>query len=258
LGRCPLEATGRRFPLLIKLLDCAEWLSLQVHPSDEQAQALEGRGQFGKTEAWHILEAAPGAKLIAGLRPGLDAAAVGAAIRSQRVLADSLHHAVQPGDTLLIPPGVIHALGPGLLLYEIQQSSDITYRVYDWDRPVSEARPLHIEKSLQVVDPAAQVRVQPLAGGAPGFTRLAQCAYFTLESLRLDGQPAALSPDGISFHALTVIEGRVEVAAEGGPACRLERLESLLVPAACAGYTLTAQGAARLLLASAPGRTISD
>jgi len=115
LGSRPVRETGTRFPLLIKLLDCARWLSVQVHPNDEQAARLEGPGMFGKTEAWYIIEADPGAKLLAGLKPGLTAEELEEAVRGGTIVDWMNHHTVKAGDTIFIRPGTVHALGPGLL-----------------------------------------------------------------------------------------------------------------------------------------------
>jgi mannose-6-phosphate isomerase len=161
LGRTVYQRTGSRFPLLIKLLDCADWLSLQVHPNDEQARRLEGPDQFGKTEAWHILEADPGASLLFGLRPGTDQEQLQAAVTGGTILDLVQSHQVQQGDTVFIRPGMIHALGPGLLIYEVQQTSNITYRVFDWNRPAAAGRKLHIAESLEVLDPQAEARIVP-------------------------------------------------------------------------------------------------
>lgn len=253
LGQAVIAKTGQRFPLLIKLLDCAEWLSLQVHPDDEQAVRLEGAGHFGKTEAWHILEADPGAELLGGVKPGLSPREVREAIRAGKPLVDCMQRLqVESGDSLFIPAGMIHALGPGLLLYEIQQTSDITYRVYDWDRPASAGRKLHIEQSLQVADPGLTgklVRSQPLADGEKRL--LMSSPYFNLEIYA--GEKNALLQDTRerSFHALTVIAGQAEIQGQDW-ALRLSRFESAVVPAAAGSYQVTPQGSARLLLASAP------
>ena len=134
LGTRAIAQTGSRFPVLVKILDCAQWLSLQVHPNDEQAQRLEGESFFGKTEAWHVLEAEPNAKLVAGIKPNISAVQLTSAIqsKSEAILELVEMVEVEAGDTLFMNPGTIHALGPGMLIYEIQQTSDLTYRVYDW------------------------------------------------------------------------------------------------------------------------------
>lgn len=248
LGRKVARRTGGRFPLLIKLLDCAQWLSLQVHPNDAQAHALEGAGQNGKTEAWHILQAEPQAQIIAGLRQAVSAAALAQAVRSggMRDLVQFLP--VGEGDTVFMPAGTIHALGPGMLVYEVQQSSDITYRVYDWDRPLTAGRALHIEKSLAVADPAAVGQVVPLLRKSNRQT-LAYCAYFTLEHLSLQAE-TTFNTGGESFHALTVIEGAVDLVTSGA-VCRLNRFDTALVPASCGAYRLNPNPSTRVLLAKA-------
>ena len=132
---------------------------------------LEGPGYFGKTEAWHVLDAAPGAQLIAGMRPGTTAAALAAAIRDGTILDCVQYQAVRAGDTVFMPARTIHALGPGLLIYEVQQTSDLTYRVFDWNRPATPGRALHIEKSLAVADPSAAAPARPAPRSRPGSGR---------------------------------------------------------------------------------------
>jgi mannose-6-phosphate isomerase len=146
--------------LLVKLLDPAAWLSVQVHPNDEQARRMVGPREFGKTEAWYFLAAEVGAQIMVGVRPGVDGARLAAAIREGRILEVAHQVAVHDGDAILIPAGTLHALGPGLLLYEVQQASDTTYRIYDWDRPQSAGRQLHIEESAQVTLPVGPTEVR--------------------------------------------------------------------------------------------------
>lgn len=249
LGTVPFRRTGSRFPLLIKLLDCADWLSLQVHPNDEQAVQLEGEGQFGKTEAWHILNTEPGAALLCGLRPGSGPEQLSQAIR-QGGLVDLMERLeVQKGDTVFIRAGTIHALGPGLLLYEVQQSSNLTYRVYDWDRPATPERPLHIDKSLAVADPTASGKAVPLPSLKDGQpVEIARCEYFTLQVVAGQERTTFLSPAGQSFHALTIIEG--EAAVEGpGWGFKLGLYETLLIPASIPAYRLEPRGVYKVLVA---------
>ena len=251
LGRRAVAQTGTRFPLLIKLLDTADWLSVQVHPNDEQAVRLEGPGHAGKTEAWHILTAEPDARLICGPRPGTSRDALAAAIRDGS-LADLLHYQpVGAGDTILMRAGTVHALGPGLLLYEVQQTSDITYRVFNWNRPATAGRALHVEQSLAVIEPAAVGRVEPAPPPAAGtVVPLTTCEYFTLTRLAADEAPLALDPAGESFHALTVIEGAAEVAGAGWRH-RLAPYETLIIPAAGGRYTIEPRPRLRALVSSA-------
>lgn len=240
LGERPLRQTGRRFPLLIKLLDCAQWLSLQVHPNDEQAARLEGPGLFGKTEAWHVLEAAAGARLIAGMKPEVNAAQLAEAIRGGTITELTQYLEVHAGDSVFMPPGTIHALGPGLLIYEVQQTSDLTYRVYDWGRPQTEKRKLHIEKSLAVANPQASAPAIPLPPLGDGERyRAVQCPYFTLEVLAAQTRPIPLDTAGQTFHAITVIQGRARLSACGG-GWELGRFETAVIPAACGTYQIEA------------------
>ncbi len=250
LGRLPWQRTGSRFPLLIKLLDCAQWLSLQVHPNDEQALRLEGEGYFGKTEAWHILEAAPGAQLIAGCQTGVAPAALAEAVRRGAALDIAQRLTVQGGDTLFMPPGTLHALGPGLLIYEVQQTSDLTYRVYDWGRPETPARPLHLEKSLAALDAARRVEVKPAPRPEDGTRQtLVSCPYFTLEWLSARPAAHALDTAGETFHALTVIAGGATLEA-GTERLELAQYHSALVTAAAGAYRLLPREGCRLLKAS--------
>lgn len=253
LGEAVFRRTGARFPVLIKLLDCADWLSVQVHPNDEQAVALEGPGQFGKTEAWHILSAEPEARLIAGVRPGAEPTAIARAIRAGSILEWVQYHPVRAGDTVFMPAGTLHALGPGLLLYEVQQTSDITYRVFDWNRPASAGRALHIEQSVAVTDATATGQPSALpALRADDQCALVQCNYFTLDLIVGRDEAVSLDTGGQSFQALTVIEGRAVVVC-GAEAVTLQRFETVIVPAAGGASQLRPNGACRVLRARAPG-----
>ena len=168
------EELGGEFPLLVKLLFPAEKLSVQVHPDDAQAKALgETRG---KTECWYVLDAEPGAGVALGLKPGVDAAAVKAAIADGTLESLVEFVPVSVGDMLFVEPGTVHAIGPGVVLLETQQTSDVTYRLYDYGRP----RELHLEKGLQVI------KSKTAAGKVPpkvidGFTRLIEHKYFVVD-----------------------------------------------------------------------------
>jgi mannose-6-phosphate isomerase len=248
LGRRGAASASGRFPLLIKLLDAADWLSVQVHPDDEQAARLEGADQLGKTEAWHILEAEPGGRVIAGLQPGATRQRLERAIRDGTLLELARYLEVRPGDTIFNRAGLVHALGPGLLLYEVQQSSDITYRVWDWNRPSSAARPLHLERSLAVVRLEAQAEVTP-ASAADGGRPLTSCRYFALE--RYGANAARLEP-GDSFHAVTVVEGAALLRGDGWSE-ELGRFEGAVVPAEAGPYRIEGRGGAyRALVARVP------
>ena len=143
-----------RFPLLIKIIDAAQPLSVQVHPNDEQAQALEGQPR-GKTEAWYILHAEPGAKVYAGFKPGVDRATFLSEFHAGRI--ENTLHSFEPkaGECIYLPAGTVHAAGAGLTIFEVQQTSDITYRLHDWgrvDAKTGKPRELHIEKAIECLD----------------------------------------------------------------------------------------------------------
>jgi len=250
LGAKAIRQTGTRFPLLIKLLDCAQWLSLQVHPNDEQAVALEGPGQFGKTEAWHILDAKPDATLIAGLKPDTSSERLANSIRDGTIIENVQYAAVEPGDTVFMPAGTLHALGPGLLVYEVQQTSNWTYRVYDWGRPQTEARPLHIDKSIQVTQAGfAAPIIPPPSCPDGGQERLIGCNYFTLEMLCASTSTIALDTKGESFHAITVIEGRAKLQA-GDEILQLDKFQTAVIPASTGSYQFVPLTGCRALKSS--------
>ncbi len=251
LGKTVLERRGPKFPLLIKLLDCHQWLSLQVHPNDQQAMELEGPGANGKTEAWYFLESQPDSQIVAGLRPGTDAAKLEAAIRGGTIQDLSNYIPIHAGDTVFMQAGTIHALGPGLMVYEVQESSDFTYRVFDWGRPQTSGRVLHIDKSLAVARPDASGEAVPTPELKDGEGRiLCESEYFTLELLNSEKNEVKLNTLGRSFHAITVIEGVARLCCEREK-LRLCCYESVLVPASTGAYSLQPEeGGFRALKAS--------
>lgn len=143
--------TGEAFPLLVKIIDARDALSLQVHPNEKTALLTGGEP---KTEMWHILEAAPGSAIWAGIKPGTTAQMLEDAIKDGSLADLLVKHAVHPGETYFIPGGTVHAIGAGVKIFEVQQSSNTTYRLYDWNRknPDGTSRELHIEKGLLSID----------------------------------------------------------------------------------------------------------
>jgi mannose-6-phosphate isomerase len=251
LGEKVVARTGIRFPLLIKLLDCAQWLSLQVHPNDEQAIQLEGAGQFGKTEAWHVLETQPDSKLIAGLKTGTGLTEMANAIRNGTITEYAQYAAVSQGDTIFMPAGTLHALGPGLLIYEVQQTSDWTYRVYDWGRPETETRHLHIEKSIEVIRPDFTAPIIPMPVYGDGTQHeLVKCNYFTLELLAATSQSIQLDTHEETFHTVTVIEGKARLQT-GDESVVLEKFQTALIPASLGKYQFQPMENCRALKSSA-------
>lgn len=250
LGAKTTARTGTRFPLLIKLLDCAQWLSLQVHPNDQLAVELEGPDQFGKTEAWHILEAKPDAKLIAGLKPDTPPEKVAKSIRDGTVIDHVQYVEVRQGDTVFMPAGTLHALGPGLLIYEVQQTSDWTYRVYDWGRPATEKRPLHIDKSIRATRTDFKAPIIPPPTVSDGTRHvLVECEYFTLELLSAASNSIELDTKSECFHALTLIEGRALLNV-GDERVELEKFQTAVVPAQVGSYQFQPLTECRVLKSS--------
>ncbi len=242
-----------RWPLLAKLLDCADWLSVQVHPNDEQARRLAGPKESGKAEAWYFLETAPNARILMGVKRDVSASELDLAIREGRAGEVCAEITVREGEAVLIPAGTLHALGPGLFLYEIQQQSDITYRAYDWGRPQSEGRQLHIVESAAVASTAGpEPRRRPSPPESGGVETAVECPYFRLEMGRVTKTRLDLETGGRSFHFLTAIDEPLKLSV-AGENLRLDRYETALVAASVGTYGVAAlSGRASFLRSSVP------
>jgi mannose-6-phosphate isomerase len=252
-GRC---AGGGSFPWLVKYLDAGDWLSVQVHPDDESARRL-WPGEGGKTEAWFVLAAEPGSKVYAGLLPGVDERVLRRHL-GEGTVAECLHSfRPEPGDCLFLPAGTVHAVGGGVLLAEVQQTSDATFRLFDWGRRDAQgrARALHVEQSLACIDwragPARPVRARGYPAG-PGSVRqrLAASRYFELDYVR-EGAAFALGGSG-RLQAVLALHGRGVLETAEGPQA-LAAGDTLLLPAVMPEATCRPEGPLGLLLASLPG-----
>lgn len=228
-------ASGGRFPLLVKLLDAREKLSLQVHPPAALAAALGGEP---KTEMWYVAEADPGASIYVGLRRGVTRGEFSQRI-SDGTVADCFHRVpIQAGDTMFLPSGRVHAIGGGCVIFEIQQNSDTTYRVFDWNRVGLDGQPreLHVEASLRCIDFADfepdLVRATPASVGDCVVTRLADDPLFQVEHWRGAAAVLPCAERCLIIGALAPMRvgggGREVSLAAGGfaliPAC-LEQVE---------------------------------
>lgn len=236
MGPAAVGANGARFenfPVLIKFIDAKEPLSIQVHPSDEYA--LEVEKEYGKTEMWYVMDCEPGASLYFGVNREVSREEFARRIEDNTLLEVLNKVDVHPGDVFFIESGTIHAIGGGILICEIQQNSNCTYRVYDYGRVGADGRPreLHVEKALAVskLSPSDTGDKQGAEEAIPGGTvkLLASCRYFTTRRYRVETQ-AALELDGSTFASVVVTEGSGSVAGpentvEFGPA------DSLFVPA---------------------------
>lgn len=200
------------FPILIKFIDAAKDLSVQVHPDDEYARKYEN--DRGKTEMWYVLDAEPRAELVYGFEHPVSEGILRAAVESGN-LAKHLHHVkVHKGDTFYIPAGTVHAIGAGLLIAEIQESSNLTYRVYDYDRvgPDGKKRELHFDKAVEVMDmkPAIDIRQKSrVIRHYPGCSRevICRCQYFEAEKIQCSGNfEFTVRPE--SYQVLLCVEGQ--------------------------------------------------
>ncbi len=223
LGTYIWQKYGTHFPLLIKLIDANDNLSVQVHPSDAMAAKLEGAGESGKTEMWVVLEAKPDAKLLYGFKKEVTPQAFAKAIEEQK-LEDLVNWVpVQKRDAFFIPAGTLHAIGAGILLAEIQQNSDTTYRVYDFGRLGLDGKPreLHVEKALQVTDLHSS-QGREYANLETGIL----CPYFKTWRHTLQGE-YRLQLEADRFEILMVLEGSGSLS--GRP---FKAGDSILLPAA--------------------------
>ena len=231
------------FPLLLKLIDASESLSVQVHPDDPYAHANEN-GKLGKTEAWLILDAPEGSQLVYGIRPGTTLAELRAACEKGAAVEGLLRRVnVKPGDVCFIPAGCVHAIGAGIMLYEIQQSSDVTYRFYDWDRVDKNGsrRELHLDKALDVTD--LSFSLDPIPAPDAPIVRVLDETFFTLDLMKAQGEQAL--PAIRDFGLLTILEGELSLAWDGG-SLKIGKGESVYIPASAPVLTLCGKGRAAL------------
>jgi mannose-6-phosphate isomerase len=249
---CGGERSLRQFPLLVKFLDARDRLSLQVHPNDVQARFFDSR-ENGKTEAWVILDAQPDSRIYAGLKRGVDL------FRLQQHLAagtveNCLHsYPAHAGDCIFIPAGTVHAIGEGILLAEVQQSSDLTFRLHDWGRLGTDGqpRPLHIEESLACID-FDRGPVDPMVPRPIRHTtceELVSSEFFVLRRHTLRGSSLLETND--RFHVLVVLSGNGLLACDQTEH-RLSVGTTLLIPASSSQCRIVAHSELKLLDAFLP------
>ena len=209
----PALAGLDQFPLLVKFIDANQVLSVQVHPDDERGHRLANDN--GKTETWVVVDAEPGSLIYAGLKPGVTRDDFAAAIEAGTV--EPLLHKIPAtaGDCILIPAGIVHAIGAGVMLAEIQQMSDATFRVFDWNRPGADGKPrtLHVDAAIASTDfsagPVEPLRPTPEPTEGGTIERLSRTEFFALERLRLTGEGCVGRPD--RFTLVLVLGGDVEI-----------------------------------------------
>jgi mannose-6-phosphate isomerase len=236
----PCFKSTDRFPLLVKLIDAADYLSVQVHPDDEFANRVEN--DSGKTEMWYIVDAKEDSKLIYGLRDGVSAQDFANAVKEGRIGDVISYTPVKKGETYFIPAGMLHAIGAGILIAEIQQNSDLTYRVYDFDRVGADGktRELHVDKALAVTRPYSESEI-----AAKRFERgaemtegelLANSEYFKVRRLSIDGI-VKLCATRDSFVSLLCVEGEGTIKADNNEYA-IRKGDSFFVPAGMGEFAI--------------------
>jgi mannose-6-phosphate isomerase len=249
------------FPWLVKYLDAWDWLSVQVHPNEKDVKRL-WPGEGSKTEAWFVLGAAPTSRVFAGLLPGVGEAELRAALATGTV-ADCLHQfQPRPGDCLFLPAGTVHAVGGGVLMAEVQQTSDATFRLFDWYRKDAQgrARTLHVEEALACINWKGGP-VQPMAAAGypegrnaaavgPAWQELVRCPYFTLEYVR-QTEPFTCGGTG-RLQVLIVLHGHGQLTASGQRR-DLRPGDVLVLPADLERISYVPKGPVGLLLSTLPG-----
>ena len=242
-----------KFPWLVKFLDCHDMLSVQVHPTDELA-ARWAPGENGKTEAWVILDADPGASVYAGLKRGVTRSVLTKALDNGTV-AECLHRIEpRPGDCLFLPAGTVHAVGGGVLMAEVQQSSDATFRLFDWNRLCPDGRPrqLHRTEAMECIDwhqgpirPQVPRRIQNLPAGISAEL-LIDCPDFRLSRFRIEREWHP-RPTG-ELSAWIVLDGQVEISSESDPSIQIaDRGSAILIPSEPHDHRLRPAGLTSLL-----------
>jgi mannose-6-phosphate isomerase len=250
IGERAAALHGQRFPLLAKFIDANAQLSVQVHPDDTYAAEHEG-GKLGKTEFWYILAAEPHATIVYGFKEQTSRSAVGQAI--QNVTLDKLLHQeeVQAGDVVFVPAGTVHAIGSGILLYELQEYSDVTYRMYDYGRLTASGQPreLHIERSLAVssYDVASRIKKTPVAlKGGYGYEErcLVACRYFVTREIHLNGKGTLEGQTEDSCIILSSLGAQIEVryGTDLKQSETLVRGQTMILPAALGTYHIEGNG----------------
>ncbi|MCD7771723.1 MAG: class I mannose-6-phosphate isomerase [Oscillospiraceae bacterium] len=238
-----------RFPILVKLIDAKDRLSIQVHPSDEYARANEGDN--GKTEMWYVIDCDEGAQLVYGFKHSIDSTEFRERIESN-TLGEVLNYVdVHKGDMFYIPSGTVHAIGKGILIAEIQQNSNVTYRVSDYGRLGADGKPrqLHVEKAIAVSNTNPPLDLYGNVGKITTYDNatvrsLAKCKYFDAKLINLEG---SLEIHNIqSFVSLVVIDGEAALESEQG-SYTLKKGESVFVPC---GIEFILNGTAQILSAS--------
>lgn len=261
VGRHVYATYGNRFPLLVKIIDAQQDLSIQVHPDDIIAKKRHGEGQFGKTEMWYVVDAEPGASLYAGLKKSITPAQYQSLVASGEICSVLASHEVKTGDVFHIPAGRIHAICSGILLVEVQQTSDITYRIYDYNRKGLDGklRELHTEAAAEAIDYHVRSEYRThYTNRKDAATLVINCPYFTIRKVRSKGRFHRNMKKYDSFVICVCLKGDCQVQIKGEPSkVTLQEGSSVLIPACLADYYIlpsNPSGTVQLLEAFIDGR----
>jgi len=248
VGDVVYDKFGLEFPLLIKFIEAQDVLSVQVHPNDEVAH--ERHNAYGKTEMWYVIQADKGAELISGFRKDTNQTEFLSALESGN-LKDLMNSVpVTEGDVFFIPAGRVHAIGSGILLAEIQQTSDLTYRIFDWNRPGSDGQPrdLHLDLAMDVIDYKATKSAKTAYEKAINQTvEVANCPYFKTNLLEFTGE---MEKDYIlndSFIIYICMKGAFEIRYNNNKVEKVKKGETVLIPAALKHLVLVPDGETKIL-----------
>jgi mannose-6-phosphate isomerase len=253
------EKFGSKFPLLIKFIDASEVLSIQVHPDNEQAR--ESHNSFGKTEMWYVLQADEGAELIIGFNRQVSKEIYLKQLNDKKLMSILNTVPVKSGDVFFIPCGRVHAIGAGILLAEIQQTSDATYRIYDFDRkdPEGNYRVLHTDLAVEAIDynyyPEYRSNYENLENSP---VEVVSCKYFTTNKLNLNVPFKRDISLLESFVIYMCVEGSCTIHYYENETVDLRKGESILIPASLSHYSITPEKSVTLLEVSVPPEESSD
>ena len=247
LGGKVAERYEGRMPLLAKIIDAHQDLSIQVHPDDEMA--LREHGKMGKSEMWYIIDAQPGASLYSGFRSAISPEEYKRRVAEGTITEVLARHSVRPSDVFYLPAGRVHAIGAGITLAEIQQSSDVTYRIYDYNRPGLDGKPreLHTALAAKAIDYRVQADYRtPYTAPGSGTSAILDTPFFRIRLIECGGKEERRLKDEDSFVILIVLSGECHLRCEESPLeVSLGKYSGCLVPAAIADFTL--EGEAKIL-----------
>jgi mannose-6-phosphate isomerase len=260
LGEAVAAAKPREFPLLVKFIDASEILSVQVHPDQEYAKRKDPKGESGKNEAWYVVAAEEGSYLVAGLKKGVSRDDFKRATKDGGVESCLNKVKVKAGDVVHVASGTVHAIGKGILIWEVQQTSDATYRIWDWGRMGADGKPreLHVDDALSVIDfargPVGTVAPSKVEDDRCERSVLDKCESFVIERLDCEKRFAEQSAPG-RFFIFTCISGSGSILSDGDR-CPYAAGDTILVPAAVESV-LVEPAEKSVILKAYPGQVAS-